>query len=102
MNYKYFFIILLFIISACSTSNVTNNKVKPLNKSKFQNKGFALVYSDNLYKEKIVSKKLDHRGLIIWSNDADNFGIPLITPTYIIPKIISDIADTFNISTIIL
>ena len=69
MNYKYFFIILLFIISACSTSNVTNNKVKPLNKSKFQNKGFALVYSNDLFKKKIISKKMDDRSLIIFQKN---------------------------------
>ena len=64
MNYKYFLIIIFFIISGCSTYTITNNEIKTFNKSNFKNRGFALVYNDNLYKQKIISKKIDNRSLI--------------------------------------
>ena len=35
----------------------------------FSNKGFALVYSEDLYKQKIVSKKINERSLIIFQKN---------------------------------
>jgi len=69
MNYKIFFVIIFVIITGCSSYPVSNEDAKIINKESFVSKGFALVYSDNLYKEKIVSKKLDHRGLIIFQKN---------------------------------
>ena len=69
MNYKYFLIIIFFIISGCSTYTITNNEIKTFDKSNFKNRGFALVYNDNLYKQKIISKKIDNRSLIIFQKN---------------------------------
>ena len=69
MNYKYFLIIIFFIISGCSTYSITDNKIKTFNKSNFKNKGFTLVYNDNLYKQKIISKKIDNRSLVIFQKN---------------------------------
>ena len=46
--------IIFVIITGCSSYPVNNEDVKIINKESFVSKGFALVYSDNLYKEKIV------------------------------------------------
>ena len=35
----------------------------------YSNKGFALVYSEDLYKQKIVSKKIDERSLIVFQKN---------------------------------
>ena len=69
MNYKNILIVFLFLISACSTSNVDNKNVKPLKINGFQNKGFALIYDESLFKNKIVSKKMDSRGLVIFQKN---------------------------------
>jgi len=69
MNYKYFFIIFLLIVSSCTTYTVSDNEIKSLQYNNFENKGFALVYNDILYKKKIISKKMDNRGLIIFQKN---------------------------------
>ena len=69
MNYKNILIIFFFLISSCSTYNVSNKDIKPLKINGFQNKGFALVYDEKLFKNKIISKKMDKRGLIIFQKN---------------------------------
>jgi len=69
MNYKYFFILIFLIINGCSTYSISNNEIKNFNKNNFKNRGFALVYNDNLYKQKIISKKIDNRSLIIFQKN---------------------------------
>ena len=70
MPYKNILLLIVFlIVSNCTTGNLVNNKpVKTLNKG-FTNKGFALIYSENLYKQKIVSKKISERSLIIFQKN---------------------------------
>ena len=69
MNYKYFLIIFFFVISGCATYTIDNNEIISLNINNFQNKGFTLVYNDDLYKQKIISKKIDNRSLIIFQKN---------------------------------
>ena len=69
MNYKYFLIIIFFIINGCATYNIANNEIKNFDKINFKNRGFTLVYNDNLYKQKIISKKIDNRSLIIFQKN---------------------------------
>ena len=69
MNYKNILIIFFFLISSCSTYNVSNKDIKPLKINGFQNKGFALIYDERLFKNKIISKKMDKRGLIIFQKN---------------------------------
>ena len=69
MNYKYIFIIFFFIISGCSNYAINNNEIISLNKNNFRNKGFALVYNDKLFKNKIISKKMDDKHLIIFQKN---------------------------------
>ena len=69
MNYKYILIIFFFVISGCSTYTINNNEIISLNKNNFRNKGFALVYNDKLFKNKIISKKMDDRHLIIFQKN---------------------------------
>jgi len=69
MNYKSFLILLIFFFNSCSIST-TNLKVNErLNKSAFRNNGFAIIYDDNLYKNKIISSKLRNRDLLIFQRN---------------------------------
>ena len=67
MNYKIIlFLIFIIFTSACNQENVNN---KPLNlnqEQKYANTGFTLVYSDQLKKNKKISKKIDNRSLLIF------------------------------------
>ena len=67
MNYKNLLLIFfLAILAACSTKNLTKNKIEIIQSNNFYNTGFALVYNNDLYKNKIVSKKIDERSLVIF------------------------------------
>ena len=67
MNYKIIlFLISIIFTSACNQENVNN---KPLNlnqEQKYANTGFTLVYSDQLKKNKKISKEIDNRSLLIF------------------------------------
>ena len=66
MNFKIIFILIFFFLTSCEQkySNLEYNS----NFEKFSNKGFALIYEDKLYKNKIVNKKIDDRSLIVLNN----------------------------------
>lgn len=69
MNYKTHFIIYLFFINSCAI-NTTNVKINEIPiKPGFKNNGFALIYDDNLYKNKIISSKLNDRDLMIFQKN---------------------------------
>ena len=69
MNFKKFYIIFFLILSNCTVYNQDIVSPELLNKKSFINKGFALLYSDNLYKEKVVTKKINDRDLIIFQKN---------------------------------
>ena len=67
MFYKNILFIIIFLsIVNCSTGNLIKNQpnIKLING--YSNKGFALIYSDNLYEQKIITKKISERSLIIF------------------------------------
>ena len=66
MNYKIPLIVLLTFLFACE-QRYTNLEYNS-NFENFSNKGFALIYDEQLYKNKIVNKKIDERSLIIFNN----------------------------------
>ena len=69
MNRKNLLILILFFLCSCSI-NVTNKKVaETLSLSGFKNNGFTLVYDDKLYKNEIISSKMDDRDLLIFQKN---------------------------------
>jgi len=91
MRYKIFNLLIFFVLFSCV--NKTLNK--PLDtsspKSFFLNKGFALVYEDKLFKEKIVKRKIEHRSLVIFQkNLKKNTSVKitnLLNSKYLIAKV---------------
>jgi len=69
MNYKILLIIFVFILTSCSIETSAIKKDKLLGKSAFKNNGFTLVYSETLYKKKIISSKLDDRDMVIFQKN---------------------------------
>ncbi|WP_415301202.1 hypothetical protein [Candidatus Pelagibacter sp. Uisw_134_02] len=70
MFYKNIFFLLIFlIITNCTTGNLTNNKPSVSIIKGYTNKGFALVYNENLFKKKIINKKIEERSLMIFQKN---------------------------------
>jgi hypothetical protein len=66
-NYLYIFVLLFF--ASCTTTDFEINKSDIIPKNNFTNKGFALIYTDDLFKNKTISKELDERSLIIFQKN---------------------------------
>jgi hypothetical protein len=65
MNFKIFLIIFILLLSSC-----VQNDTKKINldiiQDRFSNKGFTLVYKEELLKSKVISKKIDNRSYLIY------------------------------------
>ena len=60
---------LLFTYS-CATNNIkTTQKEKIISAEVFSNKGFTLLFSDDLRKNKIINKKIESRSLIVFQKN---------------------------------
>tara|TARA_Y100000741_G_scaffold77211_1_gene56318 strand:- start:111 stop:857 length:747 start_codon:yes stop_codon:yes gene_type:complete len=66
MNYKTFILIFLFLYS-CNTVQV--NKKQIIQSEIYLNKGFTLLYKEDLKKKKIINKKIEDRSLIIFQKN---------------------------------
>ena len=70
MLYKKILLLVIFLlVSNCTAGTlIEKNKNKNLLNA-YSNKGFALIYSEDIYKQKIVSKKISERSLIIFQRN---------------------------------
>ena len=69
MNFKkILLIIILFYLSACNQFDKNSKSFVYISDQKYSNTGFALIYDDELKKEKKISKKIDNRSLLIFHN----------------------------------
>lgn len=69
MNYKIFFVFFLFIYS-CTTNNINKSQKKDIIESEiYSNKGFTLLYTEDLKKKKLINKKIVERSLIIFQRN---------------------------------
>ena len=69
MNYKVLFIIFIFFLNGCVETNNIKFSKKPIIIDSFSNRGFALIYDDDLFKKKIINKKINERDLIIFQKN---------------------------------
>ena len=63
MSYKFFILLVFIILSGCKLKTV--NKEVNYDNNIYVNKGFTLIYSDELIKKKITTKKIEVRSLDI-------------------------------------
>ncbi|MDC0615995.1 hypothetical protein OAO77_01325 [Candidatus Pelagibacter sp.] len=70
MLYKniFFISIFLFLIN-CTTATLDKNKPQSTMINAYSNKGFALVFSEELFKQKIINKKIADRSLTIFQKN---------------------------------
>ena len=69
MNYKIIFLFFFLILNSCVNTTVEKKDISTTSKSYFLNKGFTLVYNEELYKEKLVKGKNEDRSLIIFQKN---------------------------------
>jgi len=73
MNYRIFFLVFFFLLNSCIEYPIDINKNKDFTedtkKSFFLNKGFTLIYSDDLKNNNLVNKKLNERDLLIFQRN---------------------------------
>ncbi len=69
MLYKNILFITIFLfLTNCTTGTLVTNKTNSVING-YSNKGFALIYSEDIFKNKIVNKKIDERSLIIFQKN---------------------------------
>jgi len=70
MFYKsYLLITIFFFLTNCTTGSLIKNKSNIDIINGYSNKGFALIYSEDIFNKKIVNKKIDNRSLIIFQKN---------------------------------
>ncbi len=91
MNYKIILFIFFLVLTSCETTQNLKKNNFSSNKNFFINKGFALIYEDNLNKNSIIEKKMEVRGLVIFQKNlkrgTDVKVTNLINQKYIIAKV---------------
>jgi hypothetical protein len=66
MFYKNILFITIFLfLTNCTTETFVKNKPNGFIINSYTNKGFALVYSEDMFEKKIVHKKIDAQSLTI-------------------------------------
>ena len=80
MLYKKLLILSCFILlNNCTATTSTKNKISNSLNNPFINKGFSLIYSDKFYDNKIISKKINERSLVIFQKNLKKNTIVKIT-----------------------
>ena len=65
----------LILLNNCTATTLTKNKNSNTFDNPFINKGFSLIYNSKFYDNKVISKKIDERSLIIFQKNLPIFGI---------------------------
>ena len=66
---KYLSILIFFLLTNCTPHTLNNNNKINVLKDNYSNKGFALIFNDDLYIKNIITKKIDKRSLIIFQKN---------------------------------
>lgn len=69
MHYNIITFLLFVILTSCVPTPVEKKISSTTPKSFFLNKGFTLVYNEDLYKEKLVKEEIEKRSLIIFQKN---------------------------------
>ena len=63
------FIVIFILLSNCTAGTLIKNKPKTNLFNSYTNRGFALIYNEDFYKKRIVSKKMNQRGFTIFQKN---------------------------------
>ena len=68
MNYKILMLIFIFVFG-CTNTNINKPTINIIPSEIYSNKGFTLLYEDELKKKRKVDKRIDPRSLIIFQRN---------------------------------
>ena len=82
MNLKKIILMFICIIATYSCANYkTNESVKKKERVYYASSGFALIYEDELYKQKVVNRKIDNEDIgVMHSSLKINTPIKIVNP----------------------
>ena len=69
----------LILLNNCTATTSTKNIIPNSLDNPFINKGFSLIYNDKFYYDKVISKKIDDRSLVIFQKNLKKNTIVKIT-----------------------
>jgi hypothetical protein len=70
MRYKkYTIIFILLLFPNCTNINIEGKKSKIILANNFTNKGFTVIYNEDLYNSNAISNKIDDRSLVIFQKN---------------------------------
>jgi hypothetical protein len=69
----------LILLNNCTATTSTKNQNLNSLENPFINKGFSLIYNDKFYYDKVISKKIDERSLVIFQKNLKKNTIVKIT-----------------------
>jgi len=63
------FLTFVLFLTNCTTGTLVKNKKNTVIVNAYSNKGFALVYNEKLYEQKIINRKIADRSLVIFQKN---------------------------------
>ena len=69
----------MILLNNCTATTLTKNKNSNSLDNPFINKGFSLIYNDKFYNNKIISKRIDERSLVIFQKNLKKNTVVKIT-----------------------
>ena len=69
MSYKNISLIIIYVFLTNCTTSTLNNKLDKTNVSVYSNKGFALIFNEDYYSNKIITSRMDNRSLVLFQKN---------------------------------
>ena len=69
MKYKFILLYLFILLTSCTSYNSKEISSNYPILEKFTNSGFTLIFNNDLYKDKVITKKINERDLIIFQRN---------------------------------
>ena len=69
MKYKFILLYLFILVNSCTSYNSKEISSNYPILEKFTNSGFTLIFNNDLYKDKVITKKINERDLIIFQRN---------------------------------
>lgn len=93
MKYKFILLYLFILLNSCTSYNSKEISSNYPILEKFTNSGFTLIFNNDLYKDKVITKKINERDLIIFQRNLKKGTAVKITNPFNEKTIIAKVGD---------
>ncbi|MBD1161294.1 hypothetical protein IDH30_03290 [Pelagibacterales bacterium SAG-MED15] len=93
MKYKFILLYLFILLNSCTSYNSKKISTNYPILEKFNNSGFTLIFNNDLYKDKVITKKINERDLIIFQRNLKRGTAVKITNPFNEKTIIAKVGD---------